>query len=203
MGSNQLYLFIGQPSERSPGDTALCEKYDYDFFQNELSDVTGLREDLIRSLRQEDDAETGPATRLVFQEYTDLMPKIYEVNAMSEDMKKVRVIAEIPPVVFQPKFPSLDITLIRSTYREWHSRLRSRTWHPMIPWADHETKRSLWRLPTWRVRKFGSGPRRSSLTDDSWSRRCIRGGRTETVPSWIAREIHFGILLSPSSWGGT
>ncbi len=41
------------------------------------------------SLAEAEDPDVDPMTGLVFQNYIDLLPKIYDTNAMSRDMKKV------------------------------------------------------------------------------------------------------------------
>lgn len=86
LGSNTLYLYIGFVSERSQDDQPT--RYNYDYFQTELAEAAGFSE----SMMSMDDNMPDASTLLVFQEYVNLLPKIYEANAMSEEMKKVCVI---------------------------------------------------------------------------------------------------------------
>ena len=83
LGSNTLYLYVGFVSERHRDDQ--LETYDYDYFQTELAEAAGFSETMMSA----DDTMPDASTLLVFQEYVNLLPKIYEANAMSEDMKKV------------------------------------------------------------------------------------------------------------------
>ena len=85
LGSNTLYLYVGFKSERSRDDHQ--ERYNYDYFQTELAEAAGFSE----SMMSVDDNMPDTSTLLVFQEYVNLLPKIYEANAMSEEMKKVGV----------------------------------------------------------------------------------------------------------------
>ena len=83
LGSNTLYLYIGFVPERSRDDQ--LARYNYDYFQTELAEAAGFSE----SMMSMDDNMPDASTLLVFQEYVNLLPKIYEANAMSEEMKKV------------------------------------------------------------------------------------------------------------------
>ena len=83
LGSNNLYIYNGFPHERAENKNELDE-YTYDFFQTELAEKAGLSD---KMLAGNDDVD--PAIIRVFQEFIDLLPKITEVNAMAEDLKKV------------------------------------------------------------------------------------------------------------------
>ena len=87
MGSNNLYIYIGFPKERSTDDN--IEEYDYDYIQSELADGSGMGKRLIRSMSEDQTSHIDPATIIVFQEFTNISSKVYEANAMSEEMDKV------------------------------------------------------------------------------------------------------------------
>ena len=44
----------------------------------------------MRSMSVVDSHETDPGTIIVFQHYSNILSKVYEANAMSEEMEKVR-----------------------------------------------------------------------------------------------------------------
>ncbi|KAK2159394.1 hypothetical protein LSH36_154g12000 [Paralvinella palmiformis] len=86
LGSNNLYLYVGYPEERTDKDD--IQQYDYDFFQSELADGAGMGTNLMRSMSVVDSHETDPGTIIVFQHYSNILSKVYEANAMSEEMEK-------------------------------------------------------------------------------------------------------------------
>lgn len=90
LGCNNLYLFLGHPSLRSPDQNP--ELFDYNYFQTELADGAGFGQ---RGLVLPDSSFVAGSdwdltSSIVFQEYIKLLPLINEANAMSSDMKKVR-----------------------------------------------------------------------------------------------------------------
>lgn len=86
LGSNSLFLYVGLPSERGGKDH--LDDYSYDYFQTELADKAGFNQEFLKAQESEDHA-IDIATLLVFQDYINLLPQVYEANAMSEELKKV------------------------------------------------------------------------------------------------------------------
>ena len=80
-----MYLYVGYPNERNGYDE--LDKYDYQYFQTELAKSIGFGE---KSLTQEDGIDS--MSLMVFTDYISLLPKVYESNAISEELNKVRKI---------------------------------------------------------------------------------------------------------------
>ena len=62
-------------------------KYDFDFCMTELAEHEGVSMDIQtpRELREPHDM----SNMVLFQDFVDLMPKIAEANAVSDEMKRV------------------------------------------------------------------------------------------------------------------
>ncbi|XP_064604048.1 kinesin-like protein KIF28 [Liolophura sinensis] len=82
LGSNNLFLFVGFPSERRRNDP----QYDYTFMQTELAESEGVRPNLDPELRN--DTRGDAQMSLVFQDYVSLLPQIAEANGISEELNK-------------------------------------------------------------------------------------------------------------------
>ena len=77
-------MYVGYPRERKDGDSS---QYDYDYFMTELAEHEGVSVDI--ATPRSDHPIHDVANRILFQEFVDLMPKIAEANAISEELKRV------------------------------------------------------------------------------------------------------------------
>lgn len=92
LGSNTLFLYIGFPKERSNSDQIV--KYDFDMFMTELAEHEGLSMEL-NTPRSLNPLQDDSAALLLFQEFVNIIPKIAEANAISEELQKVCIDASI------------------------------------------------------------------------------------------------------------
>ncbi|KAL8185788.1 UNVERIFIED_CONTAM: hypothetical protein K2H54_058061 [Gekko kuhli] len=84
MGSNNAYLYIGPPANRTNEDLS---RYDYDFVQSELAAAKGFSVDKLGAGNKKD-GKPDPSVLAVFHDYIKLMPLIAEANQMSVELKK-------------------------------------------------------------------------------------------------------------------
>lgn len=90
-GSASLYLYIGYPKEREKDSTA--HNYDYDFFVLELAEHEGVSVDITTP---RDTHHIGDlSNRALFQDFVDLMPKLAEANAISDELQRVSVYSDL------------------------------------------------------------------------------------------------------------
>ncbi|XP_052768758.1 kinesin-like protein KIF28P isoform X2 [Mya arenaria] len=82
IGSGSLFLYIGYPRERKDDVTT----YDYDYLMTELAEHDGVSVDI--ATPRSDHPVHDVANRILFQEFVNLMPKIAEANAVSEELKR-------------------------------------------------------------------------------------------------------------------
>ena len=87
LGSTSVFLYIGFPYERK--DEQEMAKYDFDFCMTELAEHEGVSMDIQtpRDVRDPHDM----SNMVLFQDFVDLMPKIAEANAVSDEMKRVGI----------------------------------------------------------------------------------------------------------------
>ncbi|XP_074654551.1 kinesin-like protein KIF28 [Tubulanus polymorphus] len=85
LGSNCLYLVIGFPEERKIEDGDYGD-FDYDFFQTELAEKSSIP----TNVKDSDSAASlqDLGNTAIFHDFIAILPKVYEANAMSDDMKK-------------------------------------------------------------------------------------------------------------------
>ena len=76
---------MGYPHERK--DDNEMAMYDFDFCMTELAEHEGVSID-IQTPREPGESH-DMANMVLFQDFVDLMPKIAEVNAVSEEMRRV------------------------------------------------------------------------------------------------------------------
>nr|XP_060633107.1 kinesin-like protein KIF28P [Anolis sagrei ordinatus] len=84
LGSNNAYLYIGPPTDRTREDLS---RYDYDFVQSELAAAEGFSVDTLSSANRKD-GKPDPSVLAVFHDYLKLMPLVAEANQMSVELKK-------------------------------------------------------------------------------------------------------------------
>ncbi|KAK3593182.1 hypothetical protein CHS0354_039667 [Potamilus streckersoni] len=89
LGSSSLFLYVGLPSERKDRDD--WSKYDFDYFMMELAEHEGVDLQTAKMADGQDQFNNK-----LNQEFVDLLPKIMEANAISEELKK--------KVKFEPMF---------------------------------------------------------------------------------------------------
>ncbi|XP_045187417.2 kinesin-like protein KIF28 isoform X2 [Mercenaria mercenaria] len=84
LGSASLFLYIGYPEER--GNDGTTDTYDYNYFMLELAEHAGVSVDIAtpRDTHHTDDL----SHRVLFQDFVDLLPKLAEANAISEELKR-------------------------------------------------------------------------------------------------------------------
>ncbi|XP_060099840.1 kinesin-like protein KIF28 [Heteronotia binoei] len=83
-GSNNAYLYIGPPADRTNEDLS---RYDYDFVQSELAAAKGFSVDKLGTGNKKD-GKPDPSVLAVFHDYIKLMPLIAEANQMSVELNK-------------------------------------------------------------------------------------------------------------------
>ncbi|XP_015263932.1 PREDICTED: kinesin-like protein KIF28P [Gekko japonicus] len=84
LGSNNAYLYIGPPADRTNEDLS---RYDYDFVQSELAAAKGFSVDKLGAGNKKG-GKPDPSVLAVFHDYIKLMPLIAEANQMSVELKK-------------------------------------------------------------------------------------------------------------------
>ncbi|XP_062981482.1 kinesin-like protein KIF28 [Elgaria multicarinata webbii] len=84
LGSNNAYLYIGPPTDRTNEDQS---RYDYDFVQSELAAAEGFSVDKLGAASRKD-GKPDPSVLAVFHDYIKLMPLVAEANQMSVELRK-------------------------------------------------------------------------------------------------------------------
>ncbi|XP_052222139.1 kinesin-like protein KIF28P isoform X2 [Dreissena polymorpha] len=85
IGSGSLFLYIGHPCERKDTDVS---SFDFDFFMTELAEHDGVSVDIATPRGTDHGVAHDMANRMLFQEFVNLMPKIAEANAISDELKR-------------------------------------------------------------------------------------------------------------------
>ncbi|XP_022088583.1 kinesin-like protein KIF28P [Acanthaster planci] len=87
-GTNSLFLYIGFPDDRSAAEDSK-DKYNYHYFQAELAESQGFGDRGMLGLASTGDNSAHDALlRLVYHDFTSLLPSVAEVNEISQEMNR-------------------------------------------------------------------------------------------------------------------
>ncbi|XP_038074728.1 kinesin-like protein KIF28P isoform X2 [Patiria miniata] len=87
-GTNSLFLYIGFTNQRSAAEDSKG-KYNYHYFQAELAESQGFGDRGMLGLTMTGDNSAHDALmRLVYHDFTSLLPSVAEVNEISQEMNR-------------------------------------------------------------------------------------------------------------------